>query len=35
MEKEHTKNQKQNQEDLNPEKDTQEKEASTSQSETH
>ena len=34
MEKEHTKNQKQNQEDLNPEKDTQEKEASTSQSET-
>ena len=34
MEKEHTKNEKQNQEDLNPEKDTQEKEASTSQSET-
>ena len=34
MEKEHTKNQKQNQGDLNPENDTQEKEASTSQSET-
>jgi len=34
MEKEHTKNQKQNQGDLNPENDTEEKEASTSQSET-
>jgi len=34
MEKEHTKNQKQNQGGLNPENDTEEKEASTSQSET-